>query len=84
MTEPVQLSFLKQLRQIGDDYKASAQIDGMIAIIEGRTYRAGDHYVATIEGGWWVGRGKTAQEAIKKAIDAYALETYAQKYGVLP
>lgn len=34
----------------------------------------GDHYRATIAGGWWMVTGKTEKEAVKKVVENYEKE----------
>lgn len=42
--------------------------------IEVSVFDEGDHYRATIAGGWWSARGKTKSEAVKNVLAAYEKE----------
>ena len=42
--------------------------------IQVSAYRAGDHFVATIAGGWWIDHGSTMDAAVKGVVARYEYE----------
>lgn len=50
------------------------KIDGHDKPITVSVFEEGDHYRATICGGWWTACGKTEKEAVGKVVAAYENE----------
>jgi|DewCreStandDraft_4_1066084.scaffolds.fasta_scaffold198182_2 hypothetical protein len=57
-------------------FHASVKEGDKIALLEGKVFNMGDHYTAVIAD-WWLGSGKTKNEAQKAAVRAYIQETSA-------